>query len=98
MIEAAFGDPQWHYGDGFKSAPQAKRLFPEQSKPEPEKKDEQISSSKKRKGRRQADPKGRINPICQIHQCEKRKNGKSKSGQQLWRCGLRYSGKSSDIH
>jgi hypothetical protein len=98
MIEAAFGDPQWHYGDGFKSAPQAKRLFPEPPKPEPEKKDEQISWRKKRKGRRQANPKGKINPICLIHQCEKRKNGKSKSGQQLWRCGICHGGKSQDIH
>jgi hypothetical protein len=93
MIEAAFGNPQWQYGDDFNPTPQAKRLFPEPPKPEPEKKSEKPTSRKKRKSGRQADPNGRSNPICLIHACEKRKNGKAKSGQQLWRCGLCHGGK-----
>lgn len=93
MIEAALGKPQLHNGDGFTSEPPAKRLFPEPPKSEPGKKAKQRPSGKRRQGGRQADPHGRVDPFCPIHKCEKRKNGKSKSGQQLWRCGLCHDGK-----
>jgi hypothetical protein len=95
MIEAAFGEPEWHYGDGFKPAPHAARLFPEPPKAEPKPKPEKAvpTAKKKHHRRRHADPNGRINPHCPIHNCQKRKNGSSKTGKQLWRCGCCYSKK-----
>lgn len=78
MIEAAFGEPQWHYGDGFNPAPQAKRLFPEPPKPEPEPKPEKTKSARTLEGS--------LSPFCDIHKCEKYRDGKTNGGKQKYRC------------
>lgn len=97
MIEAAFGESQWDDSDGVKSPSSIIRLFPE-SLSGMRKKSRQGVSKKTHKDGRKVDPDGRINPRCRIHGCEKRKNGKSRSGQQLWRCGLCHAGTPATLH